>query len=337
MSCENRNGLCESDEIPVIDLSQVQPQLVLEDKDYCQEESSVYMKVRRACEEWGCFQVINHGISEDLLQMDTVCREMFRLPQHTKEKNVSSSPSYGYLGPSPLLPFYESLGMAGVPHPEAIQHFSDQLWPHGNPNFCKTTEDYTSKMESLTKTLFKIVLIGAGLSKYYKSYFDNCNCLLRVNHYSKPSEEPTESLALAAHTDPMCMTIINQDSMGGLEVLSNEGQWVAAKPLPDSFVVVIGDSFMGWSNRKFHNVKHRVIIDGWKTRLSLAFAAIFPDELEINPPPELVDDEHPQLYRTFKYGEYRAFREGKYREFKERTGTTIDSPLDIFAGISKNE
>eukprot|EP01018_Ginkgo_biloba_P035546 Gb_41080 [translate_table: standard] len=327
MSCENRNGLCE---IPVIDLSKLQPQVVLENKDYSQEESSVYMKVRRACEEWGCFQVINHGIGEDILQnVDSVWRELVRLPKHTKEKNVSSSLFYGYLGPDSLLPFYESLGIAGVPRPEAIQHFSDQIWPHGNPNFCKTLEDYTSEMKGLSKTLFKIILISAGLSKYYTSHFDTCDCLLRVNHYSKPSEEPSESFAMVAHTDYNCMTIINEDSMGGLEVLNKEGQWLPVKPMPNSFVVVIGDSFMAWSNRKFHNVRHRVIVDGWKARLSLLFVVLFHDELEISPPTELVDDEHPQAYRPYKYGEYRKFREGP--------GRLLDSPLDVFASISTQE
>eukprot|EP01018_Ginkgo_biloba_P035698 Gb_26940 [translate_table: standard] len=311
MSCENRNGLCEIDEIPVIDLSKLQPEVVFhENKDYSQEESSVYMKVRRACEEWACFQVINHGIGEDILQsVDSVCRELVRLPRHTKEKNVSASKFHGYLGPTPLLPFYESLGIAGVPFPEAIQNFSDQIWPHGNPNFCKTIEDYTFKM------------------KY----------VFRVNHYSKPCEEPSESLAFVAHTDSNCMTIINQDTMGGLEVVNKEGQWVPVKPLPNSFVVIIGDPLMAWSNGRFHNVKHRVIIDGWKTRLSFPFVVLFPNELEISPPPELVDDEHPQLYRTFKYGEYRKFREEEYREFEGGEYVEIDSPIDVFAGISTHE
>eukprot|EP01018_Ginkgo_biloba_P035701 Gb_26942 [translate_table: standard] len=296
------------------------------------------MKVRRACEEWGCFQVINHGIGEDLLQnVDSVCRELVKLPQHTKEKNVSASPFYGYNGPSPLLPFHESLGIAGVPHPEAIQHFSDQIWPNGNPNFCKIIEDYTSNMERLTKTVFKIVLISAGLSKYYTSHFDNCKYVFRVNHYSKQCEEPSESLAFVAHTDSNCMTIINQDTMGGLEVVNKEGQWVPVKPLPNSFVVIIGDPLMAWSNGRFHNVKHRVIIDGWKTRISLPFIVGFPDELEISSPPELVDDEHPQLYRIFKHGEYKKFREGEYGDVKGGEYVELDSPIDVFAGISRHQ
>eukprot|EP01018_Ginkgo_biloba_P035699 Gb_26943 [translate_table: standard] len=194
-----------------------------------------------------------------------------------------------------------------------IQNFSDQIWPQGNPNFCKIIEDYISNMERLTKTVFKIVLISAGLSKYYTSHFDN------------------------SHTDANCMTIINQDSMGGLEVLSNEGQWVAAKPLPNSFVVIIGDPLMAWSNGRFHNVKHRVIIDGWKTRISLPFVVLFPNELEISPPPELVDDEHPQLYRIFKSAEYRKFREEEYREIEGGEYLKLDSPIDVFARLSTHE
>jgi isopenicillin N synthase-like dioxygenase len=43
------------------------------------------------------------------------------------------------------------------------------------------------------------------------------------------------------------LTILGQDDVGGLEVLTKDGQWIAAPPIPGTFVVNIGDMLETWT------------------------------------------------------------------------------------------
>lgn len=66
--------------VPVIDLSK----LVRGGRRQSQEEMA---RLCSACEEWGFFQVINHGIEQGLLDsMETLAKEFFMLPLEEKEK-----------------------------------------------------------------------------------------------------------------------------------------------------------------------------------------------------------------------------------------------------------
>lgn len=43
------------------------------------------------------------------------------------------------------------------------------------------------------------------------------------------------------HTDYGVLTILKQDSLGGLFVKNRVPEWIAAPPIPNSFVINIGD------------------------------------------------------------------------------------------------
>lgn len=46
-----------------------------------------------------------------------------------------------------------------------------------------------------------------------------------------------DETGIGAHTDFTMFTILNQDSVGGLEVLNANAHWVPATPTPGTFVV----------------------------------------------------------------------------------------------------
>ena len=54
-----------------------------------------------------------------------------------------------------------------------------------------------------------------------------------------------------------------QDSLGGLEVQTLDGnQWAKAPPIEDTIVVNIGDLLQFWSGGRYRATSHRVIVDG---------------------------------------------------------------------------
>ncbi|KAF4380832.1 hypothetical protein F8388_017186 [Cannabis sativa] len=64
-------------------------------------EKVVYQKLREACEEWGCFRVINHGIPKSLMSdMKTFVRFLLDLPTEIKARNADIITGSGYVAPS---------------------------------------------------------------------------------------------------------------------------------------------------------------------------------------------------------------------------------------------
>lgn len=76
--------------IPIIDLGG----LVGQEED----RASILARVSEACQEWGFFQVVNHGVSPELMdEARDVWREFFHLPMKLKQAYANSPKTYeGY-------------------------------------------------------------------------------------------------------------------------------------------------------------------------------------------------------------------------------------------------
>ncbi|GLJ12210.1 hypothetical protein SUGI_0186680 [Cryptomeria japonica] len=310
-----QRGEPEVEDIPELDLSHSQ-------------EDEFLQAVREGCQEIGCFRIVNHGISPDLIRKaDLASREAFKLPLETKKKNVSPNPFMGYVGGIPEAPFYESLGieLAGAPDREAVKDFSHIMWPQGNQFFSETMEEFTCEMMEMSKKVHQVILASLGVGKYYASDFDHGKALFRMNMYEVPSELPSESYGLGPHKDGTSISILYGDGSSGLQVLK-AGNWVDVKPVPNTFVAMAGDTFQAWSNGRIRSTKHRVMLKKQQSRLSLGLFGIFPNEMIIKTPPELIDDAHPQRYKSYKFEDMVTHRAGE--------GRLLEEPLEAFVGIS---
>ena len=67
------------------------------------------------------------------------------------------------------------------------------------------------------------------------------------------------------------LTILMQDSLGGLQVKSNKGDWIEAPPIPDTFIVNIGDMLELWTWGVLKATLHRVRNSSGKDRMSFPF------------------------------------------------------------------
>lgn len=78
----------------------------------------------------------------------------------------------------------------------------------------------------------KTLAVSLGLDKDYFS--DSCSSPLNtlgIFHYP-PHPDDKDSWGVGTHTDFGLVTILLQDSIGGLEVEINQGEWVPVKPIP---------------------------------------------------------------------------------------------------------
>ncbi|XP_021759327.1 2-oxoglutarate-dependent dioxygenase DAO-like [Chenopodium quinoa] len=275
--------------IPVIDAHQI-------------EEKSI--KLREIIEKWGCFRVINHGVPLELMaEMKSVSKELLDLPIEVKRQNVDVIPGSGYMEPSEKNPLYEALGLFDVASSLSVSNFCSQL--QASPHQREIIESYARGIYKAAIDIASKMSKSLGLTDYS---FENWPCQFRINKYSF-TPEAIGSSGVQIHTDAGFITILQDDeNLGGLEVMNESGEFVAADPLPGTLVVNLGDVAVPWSNGILRNVQHRVQCKGAGIRMSIATFLSPPPDKIIEAPAEFVDAEHPRLYAPITYEELRRLR-----------------------------
>ncbi|XVF23935.1 hypothetical protein REPUB_Repub13aG0082900 [Reevesia pubescens] len=90
---------------------------------------------------------------------------------------------------------------------------------------------------------------------------------------------------------------LKDDKIIGLQI-EHEKEWISVKPIPNSFVVNIGDAIEILSNGMYKSIKHRAITNENEAMISIATFTFANNELEIGPLNSMVDDQHhPRMYQ----------------------------------------
>ncbi|KAL0354737.1 UNVERIFIED_CONTAM: putative 2-oxoglutarate-dependent dioxygenase AOP1.2 [Sesamum radiatum] len=270
--------------------------------------SKTCRKVISALEEYGCFvaaydkitQHIHTGVFEAL-------EELFDIPTETKVQNKSTKPLYGYVGQIPLIPLYESMGIDNASTLAGIQSFAKVMWPNGNDGFSEKLLSYTKLAAELEKMVLQMVFDGYGVGKYYEPFISSANYLCRVMKYRQPKMQENK-MGFVSHTDKSFMSTIHQNQVDGLEIKAKDGEWFGVHDLsPSSVVVMAGDAIMAWTNGRLHPPYHRVMMRGDEARYSIGLFSIPKAGYIIKAPEEMVDDEHPLLFKPFDHVEFLDF------------------------------
>ncbi|XP_061344060.1 probable 2-oxoglutarate-dependent dioxygenase AOP1 [Gastrolobium bilobum] len=285
---------------------------------------AVKSQVHEAVVEYGCFEAIYDKVPLDLLKaMFAAIKELFDLPLQTKRLNVSEKPELGYLGQHPIVPLYERMGIDDANVYEKVDSMTNTWWPKGNPSFSKTIQSYSEQLSELDQIIRKMILESFGVEKYLEEHVNTSNYVLRVYRYESP-QNSDPMVGLSAHTDRNIMTILYQNEVEGLEVLTKDGKWI--KPSPNSFVVVIGDSLHAWSNGRVYPPFHRVMLTGNVPRYSVGLFSTPKGGNLVKAPEELVDEEHPLLFKPFDPDEFFNF-------LYTRKCHGDQNPLHTFCGV----
>ncbi|KAK7377269.1 hypothetical protein VNO80_02691 [Phaseolus coccineus] len=311
--------------IPCLEFSGVEWGL----KEGSEEWREMSKKVRDACESHGCFIMVYDKVPKGLRDDMFLCmKELFDLPEETKRKHRSSKPYRSYNCESQVTPLCQSFGIDDAPLPQTSQAFTNLMWPQGNPTFCETLNSTSSKLLDLSLEILKMIVEGYGLPKEYSSEIEELQSCsnFRLMKYKVGENGEVCETALLPHTDKSALTILCENQVEGLEVLTKSNQWVPVKIPQEGFVVIVGDVLKAWSNGRLHSATHRVMMKEVKERESFALFAMPKEEVKIEVPAELVEDNiHPLRYRPFNYGEF----------FNYFISTLNPNALEVFAGVHK--
>lgn len=304
-------GCVQERELPLIDLTCLQGSA-----GEAAARTTCADAMARAASEWGFFQVTGHGVSRALLErLRAEQARLFRLPFETKAKAGLLNGSYRWGAPTATSLRHLSWSEAfHVP----LASISGTACDFGELSSLRDVmQEVADAMSRVAKTVAVALagsLLGHDEAAAFPAGCGETTCYLRLNRYPA-CPFAANTFGLVPHTDSDFLTVLSQDQVGGLQLMTDAG-WVAVKPRPDALIVNIGDLFQAWSNNLYKSVEHKVVANATAERFSAAYFLCPSYDSLVGTCGE------PSPYRDFTFGEYRR----KVQEDVKRTGRKIGLP-----------
>ncbi|KAJ9564872.1 hypothetical protein OSB04_000838 [Centaurea solstitialis] len=278
-------------EIPVIDMQH------LCSKDLALPELE---KLHFASKDWGFFQMINHGMSSVLVEtLKEEIQEFFKLPMEEKKKFWQKEEDFEGFGQAFVVSEEQKLDWADMFTLVTLPHYirKPHLFPNLPIRLRETLEAYSREMKDMClKTLIFIAKASKMEIEDIKVLFDEGMQSMRMNYYP-PCPEPEQVIGLSPHSDPLGITFLLQiNDVDGLQI-KKDGNWMGVKPLPDAFIVNIGDSLEMLTNGIYKSTEHRAIVNSEKERLSIATFLGPKWDGDLGPAPSLITSGTPPRYK----------------------------------------
>ncbi|KAI6671949.1 hypothetical protein NL676_006834 [Syzygium grande] len=305
------------------------------------EWTTVRDEVKQALETYGCFEARFEKVLVELQEsMLGSVQEVFDLPLQTKLRNVSRKPYHAMSGSTPWSRSTRAQGSTTptctrrwmalpLPYGRGISEFQVNSFLSRQKSYSvgpsKTIQSFLEKLSELDKMIRRMILESFGVEKYLDEHMNSTNYLLRIMKYEGPQTTDTK-VGLMSHTDKNILTILCQNEVAGLQLQNKEGEWICARPSTNSFIVMIGESLYAWVNGRLHSPHHRVMMSGNKARYSIGLFSISKGGYIVKAPAELVDEEHPLLFKPFGHVEFLGF-------YYTEAGQRAESALKTYCGV----
>ncbi|BBN05909.1 protein MpDOXC19 [Marchantia polymorpha subsp. ruderalis] len=288
-------------QIPVIDLADLQ----------CTGRAKIGQEIAQACESFGFFQVVNHGVDVNLMhKLREVSKGFFHLPDEEKEQYRKTPDNIQGYAHSNIKAGENKLNLASNDFFYFLSPMSkrrEDLWPRDPPEFRQTMRQYAKEAKELAERLLSVMSEMLGLPPEtlqvkLQGPTGEATYTIRANFYL-PSRTEEIQVGLGCHSDPGGITLLLQDDAPGLQVKFND-EWIPVQPLLDGFCINCGDQIEILSNGRFKSIEHRGMACRDRERMSIPFFYNPAFDHVIAPLEELVDDAHPALYNGATYEHY---------------------------------
>ncbi|XP_047164197.1 1-aminocyclopropane-1-carboxylate oxidase-like [Vigna umbellata] len=282
-----------------------------------EERGTTMEKIKDACENWGFFEVVNHGISIELMdRVERLTKEHYKRCMEERFKETVASKGFE-CAESEIndLDWESTFFLRHLPVSD-ISDIPDLAQDHR-----KVMKDFAVELEKLAELILELVCENLGLEKgYLKKVFYGSkgpNFGTKVSNYP-PCPKPELIKGLRAHTDAGGIILLFQDhKVSGLQLLK-DGHWIDVPPMRHSIVINLGDQLEVITNGKYKSVMHRVITQTDGNRMSIASFYNPGNDAVIAPAEALVkEDESSKVYPKFVFDDYMKLYAGLKFQAKE--------------------
>ncbi|MDE0495244.1 MAG: hypothetical protein OXH54_14985 [Acidimicrobiaceae bacterium] len=294
---------------------------------------AVVEAIRQACEDVGFLVITGHGVDpEAVRRVDDAARRFFALPLADKMQSHSDSGDRrGYKPvhssalalarehqtPPDLGEFYvinrfddpEVARRAGLREGREV-FFLPNLWPDPGlvPDFRESFLGYYKVMEDLATALMGLMALALGLDEHWfeDKIVDHITGMSAACYPALEAPPLPGQYRRGPHSDWGSLTILHDDGVPGLQILSPEGEWEDVPTVEGSLVVNLGDLMAAWTNDRWRSTMHRVVAaDGaWGERISVAFFHTPAYDAVIECIPTCASPDDPPRYEPITSGEW---------------------------------
>ncbi|OIT05792.1 PREDICTED: 1-aminocyclopropane-1-carboxylate oxidase-like [Nicotiana attenuata] len=294
---------------PVVDLGLLQTEKRAETLD----------KIKDACENWGFFELVNHGISHEVLDtVEKLTKEHYKKCMEQRFKEMVASK-----GLEAVQTEIDDLDWESTFYVKHLPVSTVYEVPDLEDKYRNVMKDFALKLEKLAEDLLDLLCENLGLEQGYlkKAFYGSKGPTFgtKVSNYP-PCPKPELIKGLRAHTDAGGLILLFQDDkVSGLQLLK-DGEWIDVPPMKHSIVINLGDQLEVITNGKYKSIEHRVIAQQDGTRMSIASFYNPGSDAVIFPAPELVEkaeEENKLKYPKFVFEDYMKLYAGLKFQAKE--------------------
>ncbi|MFK7913217.1 MAG: isopenicillin N synthase family dioxygenase [Pseudomonadales bacterium] len=265
-----------------------------------------------ALQSHGFVALTNVGVSKALRQSayDTAAAFFAQSPSAKAAFGYrDASANFGYQGPQvealdPSAPadLKETFTMRDLP-----SHRDEAaLWP--SPAFAAVSAELFDACYAGAQAVLHVFAHALGVpDDFFASRHHGENTTLRYLYYPSGAVEQVQTgqMGAGAHTDYGSITLLFQDTVGGLQLQQDDGEWLDVPAIEDTVLLNTGDLMAHWSNDRYPSTMHRVAPQtGGQNRQSIAFFVDPDSSVAVQCLDRCVDQSRPARYAPTTAGEH---------------------------------
>ncbi|XP_022720938.1 gibberellin 2-beta-dioxygenase-like isoform X2 [Durio zibethinus] len=270
----------------------------------------------KSCEEFGFFKLVNHGVPmEFIARLEAEAIRFFNLPQSEKDKAGPPDP-FGYgskrIGSNGDVGWIEYLLLNTNPQVTSLKTLN--IFRQNSEIFRSAVNDYITAVKRMAFEVLELLADGLKieprnvLSRLLRD--EKSDSCFRLNHYPPCPELQALSgrtlIGFGEHTDPQIISVLRSNNTSGLQICLRDETWVSVPPDQTSFFINVGDALQVMTNGRLRSVRHRVLADSLRSRVSMIYFGGPPLSEKIRPLPSLVAEGEESLYKEFTWWEYKT-------------------------------
>ncbi|CAI0381950.1 unnamed protein product [Linum tenue] len=277
-------------EAPILDL-----QLLTADH----ETSSLELaKLHSYCQEWGIFQLVNHGVDKSVIEkLRHEVEGFYKLPVEEKLRYKEQPGDYEGYGGTGRLKGRLEWGDRFYMNTNPIHRRKPHLFPELPSSFRESLEVYLEEVQKLAMKLMGLMAKALQTeAKKVEEMMDDGMQSVRITYYP-PCPRPELVVGITPHSDASGITILNQvNGVDGLKIVK-DGAWLPLTFLPHALVVNVGDILEVLSNGLYKSVEHSVAVNSEKERIAVGFFFNPRFDAEVGPATDIVGPENPPKFK----------------------------------------